>query len=95
MNDGTLASTLVIAAAMAFAGLALGLIYFRALRRAVDLFAGGSGWLWPAGLTIARIAGAVTLLTFMARLGAVPLLAGFLGFLLARAIALRMARRDC
>ena len=42
MNDGTLASTLVIAAAMAFAGLALGLIYFRALRRAVDLFGGGN-----------------------------------------------------
>jgi N-ATPase, AtpR subunit len=93
MNDGTLASTLVVAAAMAFAGLALGLIYFRALRRTVDLFAGGRGWLGPAGLTLARIAGAVIVLTFMARLGAMPLLAGFLGFLLARAVSLRSARR--
>jgi hypothetical protein len=93
MNDGTLASTLVVAAAMAFAGSALGLIYFRAMRRTVDLFAGGRGWLGPAGLTLARIAGAVIVLTFMARLGAMPLLAGFLGFLLARAISLRSARR--
>lgn len=93
MNDGTLASTLVVAVAVAFAGLALGLIYFHALRRTVDLFAGGRGWLWPAGLTFARIAGAVIVLTFVARLGAMPLLAGFLGFLLARAVSLRSARR--
>lgn len=92
MNDGTLSSTLALAA-MAFAGLALGLMYFRALRRTVDLFAGGRGWLGPAGLTLARIAGAVIVLTFMARLGAMPLLAGFLGFLLARAVSLRTQRR--
>jgi F1F0 ATPase subunit 2 len=93
MNDGALVSALVVAAAMAFAGLALGLVYFRVLRRTVDLFAGGRGWLWPAGLTLARTAGALLVLTFMARLGAMPLLAGFLGFLLARAISLRSARR--
>lgn len=93
MNADTLASTLVLLAAMAFAGLALGLIYFRALRRTVDLFASGRGWLGPAGLTLARIAGAVIILTLMTRLGAMPLLAGFLGFLLARMIALRSARR--
>lgn len=89
MNDATFASALVIAATMAFAGLALGLIYFRALRQTVDLFAGGRGWLGPAGLTLARIAGAVIVLTFMAQLGAMPMLAGFLGFLLARSITLR------
>jgi hypothetical protein len=32
-------------------------------------------------------------LTLAARLGAAPLLAGFAGFLLARAVALRVARR--
>jgi hypothetical protein len=42
---------------------------------------------------LARITGAVVVLTFMARLGAMLLLAGFLGFLLARAITLRSARR--
>jgi hypothetical protein len=93
MNDGTLASTLVLAAAMALAGLALGLTYFHALRRTVDAFAGGRGWLGLAGLTLARITGAVIVLTFMARLGAMPLIAGFLGFLLARAITLRSVRR--
>jgi hypothetical protein len=63
------------------------------LRRTVDLFASGRGWLEPAGLMLARITGAVVVLTFMARLGAMLLLAGFLGFLLARAITLRSARR--
>lgn len=92
MNDA-LASTLVLASAMALSGLVFGLVYFRALRRAVDLFAAGRGWLRPAALTLARIAGAVVVLTFMARLGAMPLLAGFLGFLLARQIALRSVRR--
>jgi F1F0 ATPase subunit 2 len=93
MNDGTLVSTLVLTAAAALAGLALGLVYFRALRRTVDLLAGGRGWFGPAGLTLARIAAAIIVLTFMARLGAMALLAGFLGFLLARMIALRSARR--
>ncbi|MGE0333960.1 MAG: ATP synthase subunit I [Gammaproteobacteria bacterium] len=93
MNDGTLTSTLVLLAAMALSGLAFGLVYFRALQRTVDLFADGRGWLGPAGFTLARIAGAVIVLTFMARLGAMPLLAGFLGFLLARAVSLRSARR--
>lgn len=93
MTGSTLTSTLVLASIAALAGLAFGLVYFRALRRTVALFAGGRGWLGPVALTLARIAGAVVLLTFMARLGAMPLLAGFLGFLLARMIALRAARR--
>lgn len=93
MNDDTLASGLVLAGAMALAGLIGGLLYFRALRRTVDLLAGGHGWFGPAALTLVRIAGAILVLTLMARLGATPLLAGLLGFLLARMIALRAARR--
>jgi N-ATPase, AtpR subunit len=92
MNDGTLASTLLLASAMTLAGLAFGLAYFRALRRTVDLLAGRHGWAVPIGLTLARVAGAVVLLTLMARLGALPLLGGFLGFLMARMIALRQER---
>jgi len=93
MTGSTLTSTLVLALIAALAGLAFGLVYFQALRRTVDLFAGGCGWLGPVGLTLARIAGAAVFLTFLARFGAIPLLAGFLGFLLARMIALRLARR--
>jgi len=93
MNDDALSSIFVLVPIMALLGLALGLVYFRALRRTADLLAGGRGWLGPAGLTLARIAGAIIVLTVMARLGAMPLLAGFLGFLLARLIALRAVRR--
>jgi N-ATPase, AtpR subunit len=93
MNDGSLAPTILLASAMALAGLTLGLVYFRALRRTVDLLTGNRGWAMPIGLTLARVAGAVVLLTLMARLGAMPLLGGFLGFLMARMIALRQERR--
>lgn len=93
MTDATLASTLLLATAMALAGFAFGLAYFRALRRTVDLIAGRQGWAAPIGLSLARLAGAVVLLTLMAQLGALPLLGGFLGFLTARMIAVRLARR--
>jgi hypothetical protein len=93
MTGGSLASTLLLASAMALAGLALGLLYFRALQRTVDRLAGDRGWAGAVGLTLARLAGAVILLTLAARLGAMPLLGAFLGFLMARMIALRQARR--
>lgn len=93
MNDDPLASTFLLASGMALAGLVFGLAYFRVLRRTVDLFAGGRGWVGPAALTLARIAGAVIVLSYMVRLGALPLLSGFLGFLLARIIVLRSAWR--
>lgn len=92
MTSGSLASTLLLASAMALAGLAFGLLYFRALRRTVDRLAGHRGWAGAVGLTLARLAGAVILLTLAARLGAMPLLGAFLGFLMARMIALRQAR---
>lgn len=92
MNDGA-SSIFIPAVATALAGLVFGLVYFRALRRTVELHVAGRGWLGPVALSFARIAGAVIVLTFMARLGALPLLSGFFGFLLARGIALRAARR--
>jgi hypothetical protein len=93
MTYDTLASTVVLASAMAVAGLAFGLAYFAALRRTVDLYGSGGRILGPAALTLGRVAGATVFLVVAARLGALPLLAAFLGFLVARAAALRAARR--
>ena len=93
MNGDTLASTLTLAFGSALAGLAFGLAYFRALAGTIKLFVSGRGWFGPAGLTLARIVGAIVILIFMARLGAMPLLVGFLGFLSARMIALASVRR--
>jgi hypothetical protein len=81
-----------LALAAGFAGLLAGALYFAALRRAVALYAAGPGRL-GAALTLARIAGAILFFGLAARQGALPLLSSFLGFLLARALALRAARR--
>ena len=76
------------------AGVLLGLAYFAALHRTVVLLAIGGSWLGPSALTLGRIGGAMILLALAARLGAAPLLGASLGFFLARAIALRTARRS-
>ena len=91
MNYDVLGSIPVLAFGAAVLGLNLGLVYFRALLRTAELLAGDRGWLVPAGLTLARVVGAILVLAFMARLGAIALLAAFLGFLLARMIALHSA----
>jgi hypothetical protein len=83
----------VLLVAAGLAGFILGLAYFAAVQRTALLFVAGRGWLAPVALTLARIAAAVLFLALAARLGAAPLLAGFAGFLLARAVALRVARR--
>ena len=78
---------------MAVAGLAFGFVYFASLKRSVSLFVGGKGWLGPLALTLGRIGAAAALLFVAAQLGAAPLLASFIGFLMARALALRIGTR--
>jgi len=78
---------------MAVAGVVLGLVYFASLKRSVTMFVGGKGWLGPVVLTLGRIGAAVALLYLAAKLGAASLLAAFIGFLMARALALRAERR--
>jgi hypothetical protein len=78
---------------MAGAGFAFGLLYFRTLRLSVTLFASGRGWLGPLALTAGRLGAALAFLAMAAKLGAAALLAAFAAFLLARALALRAARR--
>jgi hypothetical protein len=74
-----------------FAGLALGTLYFAALKRSVTLFVGHKGWLGALTLALGRIGAAVGFLLIGAKLGAAPLLSGFAGFLMA--LALRAERR--
>lgn len=78
---------------MAFAGLLFGLLYFAVLRRTVALFVGDHGWSRPLALTLGRVGASVAFLLVAAKLGAAPLLAAFIGFLIARALALH-AERD-
>ena len=80
---------IAVVASFAFAGLAFGLAYFAVLRRTVDLHAAGHDRFAPTILTLGRLAAAALLLAGAASIGALPLLASFIGFLLARAVALR------
>jgi hypothetical protein len=82
----------VVDAAALLSGLAFGCAYFAVLRRTVDLYAAGHGLLVPAIFTAGRLATAIFFLGAAARIGALPLLLAFLGFLAARAFALLIGR---
>jgi hypothetical protein len=83
------------AVVMAPAGFVFGLVYFAALERTVILLVLGRGWLGPLAFTLGRVGAAVLFLGLAAKLGALPLLTVFMGFLVARAAALRAARGTC
>jgi len=87
------AAALAFASLWAVAGFGFGLFYFAALRRTVEGYRGGRSHLLPIALTLGRIAAAVLFFGSSAAHGVVPLLTAFLGFLLARSLALRAARR--
>jgi hypothetical protein len=82
---------LLYPAGLALAGFLAGLAYFALLRRTAELFLAGGGWVRPAALTAVRLSGLVVLLVIAARAGAAALLAFFLGFLIARGLALRVS----
>jgi hypothetical protein len=81
-----------LAFASALAGFGFGFGYFAALRRSVEFYHGGGGRLIPIALTFGRVAGAILFFGLAVRFGALPLLAALLGFILARALALRAVR---
>jgi len=81
----------VVAAALA--GLGCGLVYFWALKRSVDLLVAGRGWSMPLCLTLSRIIAIAAAFTALAWSGAGPLLGAAVGFLIARTISVRAARR--
>ncbi len=92
MTHNSLVAHPELAAMTAFAGLLFGLLYFATLRRSVALFVGRKGWLGPLALTMGRFGAAAGFLLVAAKLGAAPLLAAFVGFLIARALALHAQR---
>ena len=93
MIDEIPTSSVAVASALAVAGFVLGLGYFAALHRSVALYGSPRSRFRLVALTVARIGGAVLFVFFAARQGALPLLAAFFGFLVARALALHMAQR--
>ena len=85
--------TPLLIAIMAPLGFGLGVLYFSALRRTAELLA-LHGVTRPAiAFTVGRGVAAIGVFGFATWLGAGPLLATFTGFLAARWLALRRARR--
>lgn len=80
-------------AVLGVAGVALGFVYFGALQRNVTLLVMRTGWRGPVFLTVARIAAVAGVLGLAAKSGAPDLFAAFAGFMLARGLVLRWARR--
>ena len=91
MISGSIMSDTALAAGAAATGLVFGLLYFAALRRAVDLCGDGRR-LAAAALTLGRLICAIAFFGLAARLGALSLLIAFTGFLLARTLVLRAPR---
>jgi len=94
MTGQSLASIGLVASTATLAGVALGLCYFAALRRAVAAHLARAGWHTPLALTLGRMLGATAMFALAARFGAVALLASFVGFLLARTIVLGRLPRE-
>lgn len=78
---------------LAIAGLVLGMAYFASLRHGVHLSIASHAWLPYMLWAMARIAAAALFFTFAVRWGVVALIAAFSGFLIARQLAVRGARR--
>lgn len=93
MNGNDHLAGLGTVAAFAAIGAAFGLAYFAALRVNARLYLAGTGLGPPFALHVARLAAAALLFWVSARQGAAPLLAALAGFLVARLIAVRPARR--
>lgn len=73
-------------------GSLVGLVYFRAVRLSADLIAHGRRVALAVSLTLGRLLLVGGLAVLVVREGALPLLAVALGFLVARALALRRVR---
>ena len=82
-----------LAALFAAGGLAFGWGYFAALRRGIDAYTAQGAAFKSLLWMLARLAAAALFFAFAVRCGAWPLVAAFLGFLAARQIAVRAARR--
>jgi F1F0 ATPase subunit 2 len=82
-------SEALVIAGCALAGLVLGAAYFALLYRAVQLQLSAASLGWVIGMYLLRLVPAVLLFWLLARLGLWPLLAGLMGFVVARVVIAR------
>ncbi|MBI1210668.1 MAG: hypothetical protein GC190_04350 [Alphaproteobacteria bacterium] len=80
------------AIAACIGGIAMGLAYFAAVKRSADALFQHDGWRTALLLTLMRLIGAIAVLVLAAQAGAIVLVSVFVGFLIARAIAMSSVR---
>ncbi|OOY11253.1 hypothetical protein BMG00_16120 [Thioclava marina] len=93
MDASPMNSPFVFAALALLLGFAVGLVHFLSLKRVAALYLGGSVG-WPIALQLIRLAILVVMMVWLAKAGALPLLAGALGVILARIVVLRLAGKE-
>ena len=93
MTSNAIMDAVLAALPAAALGAVGGWAYFRMLRLTVDSFVTGRGWRRVVALSLGRLCGVGVLFWMAVQFGAVPLLAAFAGFLLARRFALAAARK--
>ena len=93
MTGSAMAANLPVTVLLGVAGLGFGWAYFAVLRWTIDAYLAGRSPLVPLTLTLTRIGAAILFLGVAAQRGALPLIAAFLGFLVARGLALRTSAR--
>jgi F1F0 ATPase subunit 2 len=93
ISHQTIASLGTAVPLLGAAGFVLGMVYFASLRRGVRLSVARGAWSRFVLSALARIALAALFFTFAVRWGAPALAAAFAGFLAARHLAVRAARR--
>ncbi|WP_434289586.1 N-ATPase subunit AtpR [Celeribacter sp. SCSIO 80788] len=75
-------------------GFGVGLLHFASLRRVTAMYLSGSSTARAIILQLGRLVLVAALLVFLALKGALPLLAGAGGLLLARIVILRRSRKE-
>jgi F1F0 ATPase subunit 2 len=93
MNSALPLEPVVLLLVPLLAGFGVGLVYFAALLRTVKRFIARDGWLEPVAVTVGRLGVAVAMFALAAHTSAVVLLVTFVGFLLARTVALDRSKR--
>lgn len=83
----------VLAVSMTAAGFGAGLAYFAVLKRTVMIYGVAGASFTATGLTLSRFAGIAMFFFTMSKVSILALLGAFIGFLIARAHALRAIRK--
>jgi predicted anti-sigma-YlaC factor YlaD len=86
--------TLEVLASYAALGLMVGFGYYASMAWNAALARANAPEWWATALGVLRLAAAIAFFAWLASIGAVPVLSAFVGFLVGRMVAFRLAGED-